>query len=351
MASTSRKRNGASDPLPLPLPLPVDDASADDSSTPSLPTNAKGELTPAQRARLGLDIYGDDTPPSGVSQINGNGNGNGQATPEPTDFGFAEVDPYASEPKLAPVSEQPKLAPARSAKVRIERDDDDAPQAKKRAAKPTGDGIPDLDRDRNVLTYGVSWTIFAIVVTAVLGYFAAMRTGNQASMGPGPLVPGAISIALGWAVVFAARGMGKNWVWLMTIPLLVLVIGPFVANAYWSTSVADSARSYLSSDGASVRVDTDPTSTISETVNTDRGCFAFTQFQETKNVEVAVVTPGPTTARQQADLALAPRYARRVPAGGPRLPYRVFLLEGGQLPVIATEVKAQPLDCAQSAAP
>lgn len=351
MASTSRNRNGGADPLPLPLPLPVDNASADDTPTHSLPTNSKGELTPAQRARLGLDIYGDDTPPPPPQPINGNGNGNGHAAPAASDFGFSEVDPYEPEPQLAPVSEQPKLAPVRSANVRIERDADEAPTTKQAAKKPVDDGIPDLNRDRNVLTYGISWTIFAVIVMMVVGYFSAMRTGSNASMGPGPLVPGLVSIAIGWVIVFAARGMGKNWVWLMSIPLLILVVGPFFANAYWSTSLADGARSYLSSSAASVRVDSDPTSTISETVNTDRGCFAFTQFQDTKNVEVAVVTPLPTTARQQADLALAPRYARRVGAGGPKLPFRVFLLERGQMPVIATEVKAAPLDCAMPATP
>lgn len=344
MASASRKRNSGAEPLPLPLPLPADNGASDETAEHSLPTNSKGELTPAQRARLGLDIYGDDTPTQTT-------NGNGHPAQEPTDFGFADVDPYEPEPKLAPVSEQPKLAPVRSANVRVERDEDDAPAAKKTAKKPVSDGIPDLDHDRNVFTYGVSWTIFAVIVTAVLGYFAAMRTGNNASVGPGPLVPGLVSIAIGWVIVFAARGMGKNWVWLMTIPLLILVIGPFFANAYWSTTVADGARSYLSSAAATVSVDSDPTSTISETVNTDRGCFAFTQFQKTKDVEVAVVTPLPATARQHADLALAPRFARRVGAGGPKLPFRVFVMQAGNLPVVATEVKTQPLDCSMPATP
>lgn len=376
MASNSPRK---SKPLPISaLPLP-DDAPApvEEAAAPALPTNSSGELTPAQRARLGLDIYGDDPPPAPTPISNGNGNGhapqNGNGAvpappqaPAPTEFGFTEIDPYeeppAPEPTLAPAAPAPtpKLAPATPAAVRVHRnmtdamDDassDDAGSSPRREKQTVAerDGIAQMERDRKVLSYGASWTAFCIFVTAAFSFLNVVQ-GSESGVSPGTFAPAMISIVLGWVVVFVGRNM-KNWGWLMLAPAVVLVLGPFFYTSWRIGQLDTVTRAYLSSTAAKAEIDTDAKSVVSETINTSQGCFALTKDRDSGDVRVDVVSYAPATAQQQATMALAPRYARRVPPGGARVANRSFTLAGGTLPVVAATALAPPIDCAQAGAP
>lgn len=376
MAANSPRK---SKPLPISaLPLPNDEpAPAEESSAHALPTNSSGELTPAQRARLGLDIYGDDPAPAPTPISNGNGaasiNGNGAVpapsapqSPQPTEFGFTEIDPYeepaAPEPRLAPAAPAPttRLAPATPAAVRVRdsRDDreDEEPSGgagssarREKVTVAERDGIAQMDRDRRVLSYGASWTAFCIFVTAAFSFLDVVQ-GAEAGPSPGTFAPAMISIVLGWIVVFVGRNM-KNWGWLMIVPAVVLVIGPFFYTNWRIGQLDTVTRSYLSSIGAKAEIDTDAKSVVSETVNTPQGCFALTKDRESGDVRIDVVTYAPATAQQQATMALAPRYARRVPPGGARVANRSFKMANGSLPVVVATALTPPIDCANATAP
>lgn len=381
--SQNGKSQGSAAPLPISA-LPVPEDAQPTAPAPSLPTNSKGELTPAQRARLGLDVFGDEAnPPQPEPEPSGpaplpmpdalptNGARPAPTPIEPTqasvatsntapsEFGFSQIDPYsrdpasAQQPAPAADSQMPRLAPVRaavSADNSLQNADegarpvDDVGTRKRR--DPADDGTPELVRDRNVLSYGVAWTFFAMLVTAAISFSSSMTRASGEAAGPGPLVPALISIALGWVIVFAARAIGKNWGWLMILPAIVLLLGPFAYAKFWSTGVEDSARAYLSPVGASSLIDVDSSTIVSETINTERGCFAITRNRSNQDTEVAVVTYAPETARQQADYSLAPRYARRVPAGGAKSTQRVFTFKRGLGPAIVSEAPSAPLDCA-----
>lgn len=381
-ANSSRKRNnGGSSPLPISaLPLPMDDAPAkDDAPAPELPTNSSGELTPAQRARLGLDIYGEQPAPTPISNGNGHAptNDNG-ATPtppappahssQPTEFGFSEIDPYDTppqvstpEPRLSPARTTPTLAPVTPAASRVQQrtsaddhEDPDSnagsrPGARKQSINER-DGTPQIDRDRKVLTYGVSWTVFCFFVTAAIS-FSNIFTNPGEGASPGTFVPAMISIVIGWVIVFAARNMGPNWGWLMLIPAVVLVIGPFFYTSWRLGQTETEARAYLSSLASKAEVDIDASTIVSETVNTPQGCFAFTKIRETGDVMIDVVTYAPATAQQQATMSLSPRFARRVDPGGSRATQRTFSMDKGTLPVVVEERLSPPIDCANVSAP
>lgn len=376
MAANSPRK---SKPLPISaLPLPNDEAKpVEEAPAPGLPTNSSGELTPAQRARLGLDIYGDDSAPAPTPISNGNGNGaagpngNGAApaapqTPQPTEFGFTEIDPYeepaAPEPKLAPArpAPAPRLAPATPAAVRVRNSRDDHEDAESSRGAGSGarrekmtvaerDGIAQIDRDRKVLSYGASWTAFCIFVTAAFSFLNVVQ-GAESGPNPGTFAPAMVSIVLGWIVVFVGRNM-KNWGWLMIIPAVVLVIGPFFYTSWRIGQLDTITRSYLSSIGAKAEIDTDAKSVVSETINTSQGCFALTKDRDSGDVRIDVVSYAPATAQQQATMALAPRYARRVAPGGARVANRTFKLANGSLPVVVSTALTPPIDCATAAAP
>lgn len=377
MAPRPARRNssGGSAPLPISaLPLPADQTPAqDDTPAPSLPTNKEGKLSPAQRARLGLDIYGDDQP---APSTNGNGNHAAAPTPvepppapteqPPSEFGFTDINPFENDPepaaptpRLAPVSAAPKLAPATPAAVRVNRrtNDDDADDSATRAvtrekrtriADDRPEGFEAIERDRNVFTYGVAWTIFTLMVTMAISFSSAFTQGSGQAPGPGPFIPALVSILLGWVIVFAARGMGKNWVWLMAIPAVVLVLGPYVYSMWWIKSVEQSGRDYLSSTAATAQIDVDQRSIVSQTVNTDEGCFALTRDRETGDTRIDVVTYVPSTAQQQSTLSMAARYARRVQAGGPQATQRTFRMAKGNPPVVVEDLLSPPIDCAKA---
>lgn len=376
-ANSPRKRNtGGSAPLPISaLPLPMDEAPpAEDAPAAGLPVNSSGELTPAQRARLGLDIYGDPPAPTPISNGNASANGNGASpaqpaeSSQPSEFGFAEIDPFVEpaasstpEPRLAPAASAPALVPvsqATASRVRPRTDLDDHDEADgnagsgqrvKKQSIAERDGTPQMDRDRKVLTYGVSWTFFCLFVTAAISFsniFSA--SGDGAS--PGTFVPAMISILIGWVIVFVARNMGPNWGWLMLIPAVVLVLGPFFYTSWQFGQNQAAARAYLSSGAAKSEIDIDQSTIVSETVNTPQGCFAFTKIRESGDVTVDVVTYAPTTAQQQATMSLSPRFARRVEPGGSRANQRTFKLENGTLPVLVEARITPPIDCAGTGA-
>ena len=267
-----------------------------------------------------------------------------------------EPEFVSDEPRLAPVSKQPKLAPVRQKQAPADRAaprrERAAQQQSKRRPAPerreSADDFEHVQRDRNVLTYGIAWTAFCVVITGIIAFTSSMSGDPTASAGPGPLIPGLLSIALGWVVVIAARAMGKGWWGLMIIPAIVLLAGPYVYKNVWAGSVEVAARSYLSDNGSDILIDVDATSVISATKNTDRGCFAINRTRSNYDTEVSVVTYIPETARQQADYVLAPRYAARIEAGGDRSAYRVFSFKGGRAPAIVTTPSAAPLDCENS---
>lgn len=372
MAANSPRNRKSSGSAPLPisaLPLPVDNAApADDTPESALPINSTGELTPAQRARLGLDIYGDQPAPEPTPISNGNGSAEQQPeSPEPTEFGFTEMDPVAvpaaPEPKLAPVKAAPgpKLAPATPAAVRLRtsRDDHEDEEGtgnaasggkRKKQTVAERDGTAQMDRDRKVLTYGVAWTFFCIFVTAALSFMSVVQ-GSGGGPTPGTFAPAMISIVLGWVVVFIGRNMGSNWAWMMVVPAVVLVLGPFFYTSWRMGQIENTARTYMSSAAASANVDIDARSIVSETMNTKQGCFALTKDRETGDVRVDVASYAPATAQQQATMALAPRYARRVAPGGARQANRSFTLAKGQLPVVVATRVTAPIDCANAGSP
>jgi hypothetical protein len=375
MAANSPRKRSA--PLPISaLPLPADEA-PEQAPAPALPTNSSGELSPAQRARLGLDAYGDQPAPTPISNGNGNGNGhapangngNGNApAAEPSNFGFAEIDPYAAppqveapEPRLAPAASTPSLAPVTPAATRVRQRtaDDDYDAADEQAVSDTRkkkqtvaerDGITQLERDRHVLTYGAAWTAFALFVSAAISFSNVL---SQGAGGPSPttFVPALISIVVGWVIVFVARNMGDNWGWLMLIPAVILVLGPFFYTSWSLGQVETSARTYLSSTAAKAEIDIDPSNIVSETVNTPQGCFALTKNRENGDATIDVVTYAPATAQQQATMALAPRFARRVEPGGARAAQRTFVMKKGTLPVVVETRITPPIDCANAGAP
>lgn len=369
MAANSPRK---SKPLPISaLPLPTDEPSpVEKAPAPALPTNSSGELTPAQRARLGLDIYGDEPAPAPTPISNGNGAVPSPPAapqpPQPTEFGFTEIDPFeepaAPEPRLSPTQSAPapRLAPATPAAVHVRRnqddhDDEDSSRSAGSSARrdrqtvAERDGIAQIDRDRKVLSYGASWTAFCIFVTAAFSFLNVVQ-GSEAEPSPGTFAPAMISIVLGWIVVFVGRNM-KNWGWLMIVPAVVLVIGPFFYTS-WRIGQLDSlTRDYLSSTASSASIDTDAKSVVSETINTDQGCFALTKDRESGDVRVDVVSYAPATAQQQATMALAPRYARRVAPGGARVANRSFKLANGSLPVVVSTALTPPIDCANTSAP
>ncbi|MGB0890324.1 MAG: hypothetical protein ACPGWS_08585, partial [Solirubrobacterales bacterium] len=161
MASTPQpggphgENRAGGDPLPISaLPVPDDDG-APAMPAPSLPTGKNGELSPAQRARLGLDVFGEqaqqpvEPEPTGpkplpVPENQPTASPGRSASASPSDFGFRQIDPFGSSPVGSDVVSQ-RVSPeelAGAANV--------TPQPVRR---PSGsdDGIPELERDRSVL--------------------------------------------------------------------------------------------------------------------------------------------------------------------------------------------------------
>ncbi|MFY9469090.1 MAG: hypothetical protein WAP37_03130, partial [Solirubrobacterales bacterium] len=263
------------------------------------------------------------------------------------------LDAATDEPRLAPVSSEPRLAPVSRQVAPAEREARDhapAPRKKSETARRSRntEQFEDVKRDRNVLTYGVAWTAFSFVITGIIAFTASTSGDPGAAAGPGPLIPGIASIAIGWVVVIASRAIGRYWGLLMIIPALVLLAGPYVYKNYWAGSIEDAAHSYLSNRGTGVLIDVDATSVVSETVNTGRGCFAINRNRKTNDTEIAVVTYIAETARQQADFAMAPRYAGRIGTGGERSTNRVFSFRAGRAPAVVSSPGVAPLDCENS---
>ncbi|MFY9489058.1 MAG: hypothetical protein WAP35_10255 [Solirubrobacterales bacterium] len=376
--SPNRKRPA---PAPLPINLPVPEELVDQEPQHlTLSAKSNGELTPAQRARLGLDINPAEPEPQPAEPQQpvpaARPQPVAQAPPlaaaaepvpaaaqaEPTDFDFrameAEPEPEVAPlveatETFAPIAEQPRLAPVRQHTGAGDRAPaEHAPETRRKTnAERRAEHLEtfeDVKHDRNILTYGVAWTAFSIAVTAVIGFTANMGGDPAAAAGPGPMIPGIASIVMGWVVVVASRPLGRYWGVMMLIPALVLIAGPYVYKNFWAGSVEDAAHSYLSVRGTNSSIDVDATSVVSETVNTERGCFSINRVRSSNDTEVAVVTYVAETARQQADYALAPRYAGRIEAGGERAVNRVFTFKGGRAPAIVSTPGVAPLDCKNS---
>ncbi len=352
-SSHKRKADDGSPPAIAPLPLPVEDSrSGEPAQTHALPTGSSGKLSPAQRARLGLDVFGKDSAAHEQPPQSGT-----------TDFGFAQMDPPAApqptseEPRLAPVqnlaqdaaTRTPELRPAVAAPRRSASDPDaarnPAPSAKRDAQTVSErDGIPEVERDRAVLGYGVGWTIFCLLFAAVISAIN-VSSGTGSGVNPGAFVPAVISIVMGWIIVAIGHRM-RAWGWLMIVPAIVLVLGPFVYTTWRLGAVESNARAYLSPAAQGTPIDIDVGSILSSTINTDQGCFALTIDRISGDVRIDTVTYAPATAQQQASMALAPRFARRVPAGGERALQRSFQLPDGKLPVTTTVLGSPSIDCA-----
>lgn len=365
-----RKPAGAA-PLPISaLPLP-DSAPAEPESAPepSLPTGSTGELSPAQRARLGLDVYGDDRPaqppaapvdqaPTALPVPDSEPTISPPASQTTSDFDFAAMDPPA--PRLAPVRSEPRLAPADPSRLapataaakRQQREEEQAAHANRRGTRGEEmtvgerDGIPEVERDRSILGYGVAWTVFCLLFAAVISTINISADENLGPT-PGAFVPAMISIVLGWIVVAAGYRM-RQWGWLMIVPAVVLVLGPFVYTNWRISQLETETRAYLSSAASTATIDIDGGNILSSTVNTDEGCFALARTRSSGDVRIDVVTTQPATAQQQASMAMAPRYARRVAPGGDRASQRSFTMSGGKLPVVVLAQSAPPIDCAGS---
>lgn len=337
----NRRRQGAA-PLPVSA-LPVPDAPAktpDEPQEPALPTGSSGELSPAQRARLGLDSFGAQP-----------------AAPA----GQPPAAPSGPEPALAPVQELPRLAPVGPA-GRVPDAETAAGRARQQAAaqEPATpqrrreeelsvserDGIAQMERDRSVFGYGVAWTFFCIVVAAVIS-IANVTSNPDMGPSPGAFAPAMISIVIGWVVVAVGHSM-KAWGWLMIVPAVVLILGPFVYTNWRIEQIRGEARGFLSKAGSAAAIDIDSSSILSSTVNTGQGCFALYKQRAGGDTRIDVVTYLPTTAQQQATFALAPRFARRVAPGGTRVTQRSFTMVGGRLPVVPVELATAPIDCASS---
>jgi hypothetical protein len=375
-AESPRNKKPSAAPLPISsLPLPDARKSAPEEPDPSaLPTGSSGKLTPAQRARLGLDAYGDDQPAAGPPQQQ-QPPGQPPQQESSSTFDFAAMEPPAAAapepepatPHLAPVQDPPRLAPVQSSRPAsalrpatpagrakaqdAEESAEDAETLRKREklSVKDRDGIPEVEKNRTLLGYGVGWSAFCIVVAAIVS--AANVTSNP-GMGPTPgaFVPAMISIVLGWIVV-AIGFRFKAWGYLMIVPAVVLVLGPFVYTNWKINQTKEQTRALLSTEGAKAEIDIDQSSILSSTVNTDAGCFALLKERGSGDLRVDVVTYAPATAQQQATMALAPRFARRVAPGGDRVTQRSFTLAGGKLPVVAIEQELPPIDCAQSTSP
>lgn len=358
--SPRNRKDGEVAPLPISA-LPLTGQQGAPERPQSLPTGSSGKLTPAQRARLGLDPYGSDEPAAAEPPANEQPQQAEQAEQQTSDFGFEEMDipqvPAADPaPKLAPVRDAPRLAPVGAARPApatpaAEREVERA-RRKDRERELTvseRDGIPEVERDRSVLGYGVAWSFFCLFVAAVISI--ANVTSNP-DMGPGPsaLVPALISIVLGWVVVAIGHRL-RVWGWLMIIPAVVLLIGPFAWTSWQVRTMESDARAYLSTAAAGAAIDIDSANILSATVNTGNGCFALFKERGSGDVRVDVVSSQAATAQQQATMALAPRFARRVAPGGARALQRSFTLAGGKLPVNVIEQASPAIDCTQPATP
>lgn len=342
MATESPRNRKDQGPAPLPVSaLPVPDQPAkpqQEPAEPTLPTGSSGELSPAQRARLGLDAYGEQAAATRNLQPPP------QTGPEPA------LAPVQELPRLAPVGpagRTPQAAtPAGRARQEAEQAQQEQPRRRSEEASVSErDGIAQMERDRSVFGYGIAWTFFCIVVAAVIS-IANVTSNPDMGPSPGAFAPAMISIVLGWIVVAVGHSY-KAWGWLMILPAVVLVLGPFVYTNWRIEQVKADARSYLSKTAAAAEIDIDSSSILSSTVNTAQGCFAL-YTQRGGDTRIDVVTYLPSTAQQQATFALAPRYARRVAPGGTRVAQRSFTLVDGRLPVVAIELATAPIDCARS---
>lgn len=216
------------------------------------------------------------------------------------------------------------------------------------AAPPEAREIAGAGRIResgNSLTVAVAFTIFALVVAVAMTFttqYGANPTGDD---GSGTLLAASAAIALAWTISFGHRLLGRLWgAWYM-LPLALLLTGPSLSGMLWQHNQEALARSYLSATGQSTLIDADADIVASTTIYAPTGCFSFMRDRHTELTTVMIASPSPQTARQQAETALAPRFAARVAAGGAASTGRIFFFDRGQGPPRVETPEQPPLDC------
>lgn len=212
------------------------------------------------------------------------------------------------------------------------------------AARPE-ESTEDINQSRNNLTAAVSFTIFALVIAMTMTFASQYSTNPAGSDGSGTLLAAIVAIGLAWTVSLAHRLLGRFWLIWYIVPMAILLLGPYISGILWQRDQEALARSYLSAQGQQTMIDADANTIASTIVYTKEGCFSILRNRNTKETSVLVATSVPQTARQQADAALAPRFAAHIPAGGDVSNGRVFFFDHGQGPPRPDTPTRPPLDC------
>jgi hypothetical protein len=267
----------------------------------------------------------------------------------------APAQPAAPEPRLAPVSRPasgtqptgdsmvPTSASATPAGNSVEALS--GPTAVRAAAAEQSNPEQELTQGRNNLTAAVTFTIFAIVVAMAMTFATQYSTNPAGSDGSGTLLATFVSIGLAWTISLGHRLLGRFWLAWYLVPVVILLLGPFISGVLWMRNQEALARSYLSPAGSDALIDADSNTLASTTVYAKQGCFTLVRNRETKETTVMAASRTPATARQHADMALAPRFAAHVPAGGPTTAGHVFIFPDGTGPPRVEAPEQAPLDC------
>ncbi len=248
--------------------------------------------------------------------------------------------PVAPEPQLAPVLKPvtPPDAVAGGPSAVAPTPQPPAP------ARDEPDEPDEFRESRNNLTVAVSFTIFALV-TAMAMTIATQFSANTAGGGSGTLLVALAAIALAWTISIGHRLLGRYWGAWYLVPLTVLLLGPSLSGMLWQHNQEALARSYLSAGGQATMIDADTNTIASTTIYTPNGCFSILRDRNTKETSVLAASATPQTARQHADMALAPRFAARIAAGGATSTGRIFFFDNGQGPPRVDTPEQPPLDC------
>jgi hypothetical protein len=332
---------------PSPAPLPVDPPDRDAPAEPA-PSNVTPLPLPVppQPARPATDPQQPAAQPTG-------------AQAEPADAQPHDQTPPGDEPALAPAaSPEPQLAPVgRPAQPQAPQAPLPAagPQAVESLSGPTAtrtsrerDEDPHnlLVESRNNMTIAVSFTIFALVVAMVMMLGSQYSTNPAGSDGSGTILATIAAIGVAWAIALGNRLLGRFWYVALIVPLAILLIGPMISGMLWLNNQEALAHSYLSPAGQTALIDADENTLASTAVSTPEGCFTFVRDRSTKETTVLAAGKQPGTARQHADMALAPRFAAHIPAGGAASAGHIFYFDGGNGPPRVETPDNPPLDCA-----
>lgn len=336
-----------------PLPLP-DAAQSPAAQAPAKPATARQSAAAAARAgTLAFPQPGAQPQPAAPQQPAAPAPP--AATPQPTPPPQPVApQPLAQQPAMQPVAPQP---PPVAAQPTLRAPNQPVAPAERSAAAiaPAAGPVPaalepeyaaeGLVRQRTNLTAAASFTLVALIVAMGMTYAFGTSQDTSAGVGMNPWPATFAAIGLAWAISIAHRILGSWWPAYYLLPVALLISGPLLYASYWQTGQEDLARSYLGAAGKEALIDVDAVALTSATIKTADGCFALVRERDTGNTTVSVATATPSTARQHADLSLAPRFAGRVTAGGDRAASRIFVFRAGQGPP-DVQVPEQPaLDC------